>query len=130
MIEQRNDKKNYLDTAIFIALFFLIVCFLSKNNDNTADDAFRYESAYVLNSKVTVLCNIQQFSFQKSVFPIFDNANFSLFSENIKIITYNRLINQQIVILQKNQLSIKPISIYRFYYQYYYPDTEDLPILS
>lgn len=130
MFKQREDRNDYFGSAIFIVLFFLFVCAFSKKSDKPIGRAFQYELASELHSNITALNDVQQVFCQQSLIPIIDKTNFNLFNEDLKIITDNRLINQRIIFLQKTELLIKPIALHRFYYQYQYLDTEDLPILS
>jgi hypothetical protein len=130
MIRHTEDKKDYFGTIVFIVLFFLFVCSFSKNTDKPVDRAFQYELISAVHSNITALNDAQQLYYPKSLLSFTDKTIFNLFSEHFKIVTENRLINQRILILQKSLPLMKFIVLQRFYYQYHYSNTDDLPVLS
>jgi hypothetical protein len=130
MISHTEDKKDYFGTVVFIVLFFLFVCSFSKNTDKPVDRAFQYELVSSIHSNIAALNDAQQLYYHKSLLSLTDKTIFKLFSENFKIVTENRLFNQRIVFLQKSQPLIKPVVLQRFYYQYHFSNTDDLPVIS
>ena len=131
MYDKRENRSDNLGSTIFIVLFFLFICAFSKNSDKPIGNAYHYGIASELHSNITILNDVQQVFYQKSLIPFIDKMNIKLFNESLKMITVSRLITQRFIFLQKAKLLIKPFfALHRFYYQYQYIDTEDLPILS
>jgi hypothetical protein len=130
MITQIKDKKDYFGTMVFIVLFFLLICGVSKNSDQPIGSAFQHELVSELHSNNTAINDVQQFIIQKSLFSLNDKTIFKLFSENFKMITENRLINKRILFLQKAQPIIKPVVPHRLYYHNHNTNTEDFPVLG
>jgi hypothetical protein len=130
MIRQAQDKKDYFGTVVFIVLFFLFVCSFSKKSDKPVYGAFQYELVSAVHSNIAALNDAQQLYYHKSLLSLTDKTVFKLFNENFKIAIENSLIHQRILYLQKSQPLIKLVILHRFYYQYYYTNTDDLPVLG
>ena len=129
MLLQKKHKINYLGLSIFIFLFSLFAFSFYEILFKSPNKNFHYEIASV-SSNAIVLNKIQQPFLNKSWLPQFDNSNFKVITERIKLLTNNRLILQRINFLQKVELSIILIKPPGLYYHYHLRDTEDLPILS
>jgi hypothetical protein len=133
MINQKEDTANYLGTTLFVVLFFLLISSFSYNSANQTYDPLRYElkSEFHSNNATAVIVNaILLPSFQKSYVPILYNATYNLFNANHKIFADNRKTDQNNILLQITQLSIKPILLFRFCFHLVPNDTEELPDLS
>jgi hypothetical protein len=129
MLLQKKHKINYLGLSIIIVLFFLFAFAFYEVLIKPPNKVFHYELPSV-SSDAIVLNKIQQPSLNKNWSPQFDNSNFKLFNDRIKLLTNNRLIIQRIIVLQKAELSIILIKPPGFDYHYRHRDTEDLPVLS
>ncbi len=129
MLLQKKHKINYLGPSIFLFLFFLCAFAFYEVLIKPPVRVYYHELSSV-SSNALVLNKIQQPSLNKILLPQYDNSNLKLFSEHIKLLKDNRLINQRIINLQKAELSIILIKPPGFYYHYRHRDTEDLPVLS
>ena len=129
MIRKNKHKINYLGLTILIVLFFLFAFTFYESLINPTNKALKNELVSVQSSAIA-LNKIQQPSLNKNWTPKFDNSNFRLFNEHIKLLINNRLINQKIIVLQKVELSALVIKPPGFYFFYFHKNTEDLPILS
>jgi hypothetical protein len=129
MKDQKRNIINLLCTSIIIVLIFLLFSAFSdkpvKKTDNTIQYALISEF-HSENSKAVIAYPGVLPSLQKS----FIYKPNQLFNESHKIFTDNRKINQSFILLQKIQLSIKPIAIWRFYYHPFSKDDDDWLILS
>lgn len=129
MIRRNKHNINYLALTILVVLFFLFAFTYYESLIKTSNKALTHELVSV-QSGVTAINKIQQPSLNKNWIPKFDNSNFRLFNEHIKLLINNRLINQKIIVLQKVELSIVVINPPGFYFSYFHRNTEDLPGLS
>jgi hypothetical protein len=129
MIRQNKHKIKYLGLTILIVLCFLFAFTFFESLIEPTNKTLHHELASVQSSAI-ILNKIQQPSLNKNWAPKFDNSNFRLFNEHIKLVINNRLINQKIIVLQKVELSIIVIKPPGFYFHYLRRNTEDLPILS
>lgn len=129
MIRRNKHKINYLGLTILIVLFFLFAFTFYESLIKPTNKALQHELVSVQSSAIA-LNKIQQPSLNKNWAPKFDNSNFRLFNEHVKLLINNRLINQKNIVLQKVELSIVVIKPPRFYFFYFHRNTEDLPILS
>jgi hypothetical protein len=128
MIHQKGDKINSLGTTLIIVLFLFLFSSFSKSTKQ-ADHASRFELKILSHPgqlKAVITDAVQLPSIQKSNVP----EHHDLFSDTHKVFAENRKIAQSIILLQKTQLSIKPMTFCRFYYHLSAKDDEDLPVLS
>lgn len=130
MINQNEDKIEYLGTTFLIVLCFLLFTGFHQNSikpDNSLRVHYQLSSVYTfaVSSK-----DIPQLSSLKNFVSLVDQINYKLSNEHLKILTDNRLINQGITFLRKVELLIKPISLQWFYYYHFSLSAEDLPVLS
>ncbi len=130
MVQQKENRNNFLESVIFIALLLLSICAFSKNSDKISAKTFHYELVSELHSNHAAILDAQQIFCQKSLIPLIDKSNFRIYNEDLKIIADNRLLDQRMIYLQKAELVIKLITLQRFYHQHLNIDTEDLPILG
>ncbi len=133
MINKNEDISHYLGTTFFIVLFFFFISAFSDNSANQISNSRQYELcsvSHVDQIKAVNVNSIQLPSLQKSCLFLLRNTNFNLFNECHKIFADNCRIAQSIILLQKIQLSIKPIPICRFNFHLYSTDTDEPPILS
>ena len=133
MIDRKTDIINYLGSALFIIFFFLLISSFTDKSVKQTKNTIQFELVFELhsNSGNAIIAEAFQLpSFQKNCLSFIDKTNFRLFNENLKVTSYNRNIAQRILLLQINQVSIKPLIIRRFYYHLSLPDTEEFSILS
>jgi hypothetical protein len=133
MIQGKEDRANYLGITVFIVFFFLFISAFSDQSINRTKATSRCEliTELHLDPVNAIPINIVQLpSFQKSWVSFLDKLNIRLFNEDFKISSFNNKISIKNILLQKTQLSIKPIFICRFYYHLSSTDTEELPVLS
>lgn len=130
MTKQRENKIDYLGSALLIVLFFFFACgFSNKPVKRCNINVYQHEQIIELHSKEVAVVIAQPPSYQKSQVSLIDKMNFKFFNDHFKILQDNRSFNQKFVLLQKAELLIKPIVLHRFYSQKHF-DTEDLPVLS
>jgi hypothetical protein len=130
MITKNGNRDNFLESAVFLVLFFLFICAFSGISDKPINHDYPFKFASEVASNSAAVIEVQQFHFQNYLIPFFDKSNFKLFSDVDPIISENSSFHQRIVFLQKAGLLIKPFLIKRFYNQYHYSDADDLPDLS
>lgn len=129
MIRRNKHKTSYLGLTILIVLFFLFAVTLYETFINPTNKALTHELASVQASSIAIN-KIQPISLNKNWTPKFDNSNFKIFNEHIKLLINNRLINQKLIVLQQVELSALVIKPPGFYFFYFHRNTEDLPLLS
>jgi hypothetical protein len=130
MIRQKDNRDNFLGSAVFMVLFFFFMCAFAGNNQSSAARDSHYKSVSAQHSYTIALNDAQQVSTPKIVLLYLENTNFKLLSDCYKHIDNSRFVHHRIFALQKTELLIKPIILLRLYYQYHSIDTDDLPILS
>jgi hypothetical protein len=124
MVNHKADRIKSIGTAIIIALFLLLISSFSDRtqinpSQNIVSSEFHVSIAVIADA-VTLHLD------QKFCLPLHS----SHFSDNNNAFADNKKINRSYILLQKTQLSIKPLILSRFYYHFFSNDTEDLPILS
>jgi hypothetical protein len=127
MIRQSENRIKHLGTTIiFILCFFFLTSFHQNTNTQDFSGAFRYQMAtqhlVAIPSK-----DIPQLSSLQGFMSKFDETNFNHFTEQLKLFTDNRLINQRIGSIDKVALLIKPV-YQEFYYHQQSLSSEDIPI--
>jgi len=133
MINRKDHSISFFGSILFIIFFFLFLSSFSEKKVRHTNFAIQLELASELHSttaNATITDAVQLPSFQITQVSFLDKTNFRLFNENLKIFSDTRNQIQKIIVLQKIQLSIKPIPFYRFCYHLPSTDTEELPILS
>lgn len=130
MLRQKDNKNNYLDSAVFLLLFFIFICAFAGNSEPPAARDSHYKSVSEQQNYAIALNDALQFSVPKYVIRNIENTDFKLVSDSYKILDNNRSLYQKILVLRKTEFLIKPIIHHRFFYQYYPVDTDDLPVLS
>ena len=133
MIKSKEYKNEHLTSTIFIVMLFFFICGFSNPQKKTCNHIIQYPErvSELRTNTVAVYLYFQHPSYQKSQVSSFaDKMNFKIFNAHFKVIADNSAIYQKIMVLQKVELSIKPLVIQRFYHPYLCIDSEDLPILS
>jgi hypothetical protein len=132
MINRKEDRMNFVGSAIFIVFFFFFVCGYSNESAKPLNNNIgQHELITSLHSNgVAANISLQPPTYQKSQISLIDRMSFKFFNEHFKILQDNRSLNQKFSLLKKIQLIIKPIALLRFYSPQLYIDTEVLPILS
>ncbi len=133
MIDQKEDKGNFLGTILTSVLFLFLISFLPGKPLLQTSCSYHYalNSEFSLNhSKAVVIDAIPMPSAQSSCLHIVYNENITLFSEANKVIADNRKTNQQFISRQKAEQLIKPSLPDRFCYQPVPTDSQDFPILG
>jgi len=129
MIRQSENRMEHLGTTIiFILCFFFLASFHQNSNNQDFSGAFRYQMA-TQHSVAIPSKDIPQLSSLQGFMSKFDETNFIHFTEQLKLVTDNRLTNQRIGSLHKVALLIKPVC-QKFYYHQQSLSSEDIPILS
>ena len=129
MIRQSENRIEHLGTTIiFILCFFFLASFHQNSNNPDSSREFRYQMetqhSVAIPSKL-----IPQLSSLQGFMSKFDETNFMHLTEQLKLLTDNRLINQRIGILHKVALLIKPI-YQEFCYHQQSLSSEDILVLS
>lgn len=130
MLRQKDNSQNYLDSSVFIVLFFIFICAFAGNIEPPAARDSHYKSVSEQKPYVIALNDAQQFSVPKYVLRNIENTDFKILSDSYKIIENNRSAHHRLVFHQKAELKIKPVVLHRLFYQYHSIDTDDLPVLS
>jgi|WetSurMetagenome_2_1015567.scaffolds.fasta_scaffold41150_2 hypothetical protein len=129
MSRRNKHKTSYLGLTILIVLSFLFTFNIYESFINPTNKALNHELVSIQSSAIAIN-EIQQLSLNKNWTPKFDNSNFRIFNEHIKLLINNRLINQKLIVLQQVELSALVIKPPGFYFFYFHRNTEDLPLLS
>jgi hypothetical protein len=130
MMTKNGNRDNFLESAVFIVLFFLFIWAFSGISDKPINHDYPFKFASEVASNSVAVIEVQQFHFQNRLIPFFDKSNFKLFNELNQVVSGNSSFHQRIVFLQKAEHLIKPFLIRRVYNQYQYYDADDLPALS
>jgi hypothetical protein len=129
MNKNKEDIIRHLGTTILFVLCFILLSVFSRNStkqDNTVTLQYQIGSVHILavsSKNILILSSLQNF------LSLVDEKNFRLPNEHLKILIFNKLINQRIVFLRKVELLIKPVAFHGLYY-YLSLYSEDLPVLS
>jgi len=133
MITQQEDRFNFLGRVLFMVLFLLVICVHSDKVKNTTFYSTQYElyTEYHLisNHAVCVDC-IPAPILQKNQITLNDKTGFYLLNKNFKLSFDNCLMSHQIIILQKSNLSLKPIINNRFQFHLFSLNAGEPPLLS
>lgn len=130
MINNKENSINTIESTLFLVLFFLFVCVVSGNSENSRHSGSSYKFASELQSNSTAVFDIQVVPFLKSLLPVIHKLNPKQFDQTLHLIAGNYTFHQQISYLLKKQLLIKPIVIQRFSACYHFIDTSDLPLFG
>lgn len=130
MLRQKYNCQNYLGSTVFIVLFFVFICAFAGNNEPPAARDSRYKSVSEQRLYVIALNDAQQFSVPEYGIRNVESPDFKIPGDSYKIRENNRSIHHRLVFYQKTELKIKPVVLYRLFYQYHSIDTDDLPVLS
>jgi hypothetical protein len=129
MISQSENRIEYLGTTIiFVLCLFFLASFHQNSNNPDFSGAFRFQMA-TQHSVAILSKDIPQLSSLQGFISKFEEMNHIQFTEQLKLLTYNRLINQRIGSLHKVALLIKPV-YQEFCYNQQSLSSEDIPILS
>jgi len=118
MINLKEDISNSVGRVLFMILFFFLIYAFADKSVKPDHKAVQTELNTDLNCasiKAIVSNRIQLPLFQKNWLSQNDNKTFKFFSENLKVLAYNKKTNQRIIYHQLNQDLIKPITKCRFY---------------
>jgi hypothetical protein len=127
MISQSENRIEHLGTTIiFVLCFFLFSEFHQNSNNHGVTGSFQNQIETLQTFAVSLKA---QLSFLQCFVPLSDEMNFNHFSEKLKLLTDNRLINQRIAIINKVSLLIKP-TYQKFCYHQRSLISDDIPILS
>lgn len=130
MFKPQANKINYLGSAVFVLLVYLLLSALAENPGNFKDARKDYKNSTELYISLAAITEFQQNGFLNYLLP--SEKNFRLKQDNTEpaLISFNKTILQKITFLEKNSLLIKPDLHPRFYNQYYTSETGDPPHLS
>jgi hypothetical protein len=116
MNKNKEDIIRYLGTTILFVLCFILLSVFSRNStkqDNTVTLQYQIGSVHILavsSKNILILSSLQNF------LSLVDEKNFRLPNEHLKILIFNKLINQRIVFFRKVELLIKPVAFHGLYY--------------
>ena len=101
MINREENRKEYSGMAIlFVVCFFLIVVFHQSSKNTGVTGSFRFQIAsrqsFAVPSK-----DVPQLSSLQGFISKVDVTNVKHFREQLRLLTYNNLISQRIILLQK-----------------------------
>jgi hypothetical protein len=129
MIRQSENRIEYFgSTIIFILCFFFLAWFHQNSNNPDLSGVFRYQMT-TQHSVAIPSKDVPQLSSLQGFMSKFEETNFIHLSEQLKLFTDNRLINQRIGSLHKVALLIKPV-FQEFYYHQQSLSSEDILFLS
>ena len=129
MINHKKETINSLSTALIVGvLLFLFTAFSDKSVNQTRNNTLselqsEIHSDYI---KAVVVDAVNLPALQKSHPPTLSN----LFNTLNKIFVESKKINQSFIVLQKIQLSIKPVINNLFHHIRLSKDDDDSPVLS
>ena len=129
MISQSENRIEHLGTTIiFVLCLFFLASFHQNSNNPDFSGAFRFQMA-TQHSFAIQTKDIPQLSSLQGFISKFEEMNYIHFTEQLKLLTDNRLINQRILSIQRVELLIKPnYQEFNSHHQSLY--SEDIPILS
>jgi hypothetical protein len=130
MDEQGEHSSDIWGSVVFVLFFFLLICAFTKSSDISRSKSPQYISATEIKSDLAALNDFHQFSGFYKLTPFIYTTKLKLFISYQDIISENKIINQIFSFLQKTQLLIKPVLLFRLYYRYHIIDSGDLPYLS
>ena len=126
--QSENRIENSWPTIIFILCVLFLASFHQNSNKPDFSGAFRHQIS-TQHSVAIPSKDIPQLSSLQGFMSKFDETNFMHLTEQLKLLTDNRLINQRIGILHKVALLIKPI-YQEFCYHQQSLSSEDILVLS
>jgi len=129
MISQSENRIEHLGTTIIFVLYLLFFASFHQNSNNPDfSEAFRFQMA-TQHSFAIQTKDIPQLSSLQGFISKFKEINSIHFTEQLKLLIDNRLINQRILFIQRVELLIKPTyQEYNSHHQSIY--SEDIPVLS
>ena len=129
MISQSENRIEHLGTTIiFVLCLFFLASFHQNSNNPDFSGAFRFQMA-TQHSFAIQTKDIPQLSSLQGFISKFEEMSYIHFTEQLKLLTDNRLINQRILSIQRVELLIKPTyQEFNSHHQLLY--SEDIPILS
>ena len=131
MISQRNDKFNYVGSAVFLLLFCIFAFAFTGNLRQHAiiESPYKFASELQSNSAALLVEN-QDIHFLNNHISLTEKSNINHFCERFKIVADDNSALQQIIFLRLAGLRIKPVILQRCYMQFHFIDTDPLPLLS
>ncbi len=130
MFKQSENRINYLGSALFVLLIYLVLFVFAENQekDKVTIPDYKNASEFYACTKATI--EARQFGFLNSLLPVAGNFRFKPVNEKPELISCNQIILHKITFLEKTGLLIKPLIHLRFYNQYHPVDTDGPPHLS
>jgi hypothetical protein len=128
-----SDIGNYFGTALFIALFLLILAFVSEGSNNQSVPTLPKVavSEWVSESTQAVLSDAVGLPvFQLNWVSFVDKKHIQFFNVSFKLSSDSRKIAQRYLWLCQSELIIKPLLLSRNYYHLSPKESEVLPVLS
>jgi hypothetical protein len=130
MINRNENRIGHSGTAIlFVLCFFLVFIFHNHTKDSAITGSFRFQKSSLQLSAVPSK-DIPQLSSLQGFISKVDVTNVKHFSEQLRLLTYNSLISQRIILLQKTEKTVKPYLVPGFKYHHLVLYSDDLPGLS
>ena len=126
----REDKRSFLASTVFGVLFFLFICLFSNQQDQPIGLAAQFKLISELGSQPAALNNASQFNALDVNLPFIAKTNFDPYGHKFSMIAENRRIIQRFLCLQKNELLVRPLVLFRTCFRLRIADTKDFPGLS
>ncbi len=126
--QSENGIEHLGSTIIFVLCLFFLASFHQNSNNPDSSGAFRFQmetgQSYAIETKA-----IPQLISLKGFISKFKEVNYIHFTEQLKLLTDNRLINQRIFSIHIVELLIKP-TYQKFDSHHHTLYSEDIPVLS
>lgn len=130
MINHEENWIKHSGTATMIVLCFFLVFMFHQSSKNTGvTRSFQFQIASRHSFSVPSK-DLPQLSSLQGFISKVDVTNGKHFSEQLRLLTYNNLISQRIILLQKTEKTVKPYLVPGFKYHHLVLYSDDLPGLS
>lgn len=130
MFKQGENRINYLGSALFALLIYLVLFAFAENPGKDQDVRSDYQVTSGLLFSEAVVIEAHQIDFLNNLLPGAGSFKFKLSNETTELISLNYILLHKIIFLEKTGLLIKPLVHHRFYYQVHNSDIDDPPLLS
>jgi hypothetical protein len=115
-----------------VLFFWVITAFSNRSAVTTSfSSQLKTQSEFSINRSAAVVADAMRLpDLQKSCLQLAHDACANLYSETLKILADNSRISQCLVSLEKSDLLIKPLLLFRFYLHLLLPGSKEMPVLS
>lgn len=130
MFKQKENRINFLGSAVFAFLIFLVIVAFAEKQDHGVDAGTDLKNTVGLYLNPAVIVEVQQFIFLKSLTQPADYLRFKQLEDLPKLISQNNVIHHTIIFRERTGFLIRPVIVHVLYNLYHACDTDDLPPLS